>query len=154
MPELKFTFTDGSKGFCHYGVKGMKWGVRHDRPKANHLSNRRGLSDKSKKRLKTAAKVGAIAVGVGLAAYGGYKLYSGDSNTKRLMNLGKSYVGEYNSKHKLSATRKVEIRLLNGLPWWHKNKPDSNRYATGFWYSRRMTDLDQKPNVKMKSRHR
>ena len=111
MPEIKFTFDDGSKGFYHYGIKGMKWGIRHDRHKTNRLSNRQGLSDKSKKRLKTAAKVGAIAVGVGLAAYGGYKLYSGDPTAKRLMNLGKSYVGEYNSKHKLSGARKAEIRL-------------------------------------------
>lgn len=154
MSKIKFTFVDGSKGFYHHGVKGMKWGVRHDRPKTNRLSNRQGLSDKSKKRLKTAAKVGAIAVSVGLAAYGGYKLYSGDPTAKRLMNLGKSYAGEYNSKHKLSASRKVEIRLLNDLPWWHKDKPDYNRYVTGFKYSRRLTDLDQKPNVKIKSRHR
>lgn len=53
----------------HYGVKGMKWGVRHDRqPTGNR---RRGLTDKQKK----AIKVGAIAIGSALAMYGGYKIY-------------------------------------------------------------------------------
>lgn len=28
--ELKLTFEDGSEGLAHYGVKGMKWGVRND----------------------------------------------------------------------------------------------------------------------------
>lgn len=29
--EIKLTFDDGSEGLMHYGVKGMKWGVRHER---------------------------------------------------------------------------------------------------------------------------
>jgi len=32
--DYKFTFEDGSEALAHYGVLGMKWGVRHDRAKA------------------------------------------------------------------------------------------------------------------------
>lgn len=80
----------------HYGVKGMKWGVRHDRiPKgrsksvstpsamkgrtkksSNSTSN--GKPSKSKIQLsskqKTALKVGAAAAATALAVYGGYKM--------------------------------------------------------------------------------
>lgn len=90
---------------CHYGVKGMKWGVRHYQNndgsltsagkkrynKGNNRSNtdksqtdpqkkKKGLTDKQKKYIK----IGAAAVGTALAVYGTYKihqLYTG-SNLK------------------------------------------------------------------------
>lgn len=75
---------------CHYGVKGMKWGVRHDpervgrvakkqdrfkekaRAKQNFINAKknRGFSDKQ----KIYAKRGAIAAGVALMAVGGIAL--------------------------------------------------------------------------------
>lgn len=64
----------------HHGIKGMKWGVRHDyipigrKRKAvskSTTNNRRGLS----KNAKRALKVGAIAAGAVLVAAGGYYLY-------------------------------------------------------------------------------
>lgn len=65
----------------HYGVKGMRWGVRHDRKPtgrkrvgrvtdAQNQQKRRGLTDNQKRALKIGA---GIAAGV-LVAYGGYKL--------------------------------------------------------------------------------
>lgn len=65
----------------HHGVKGMKWGVRHDRKptgrkragrvtEAQNQQKRRGLTDNQKRVLKIG---GGIAAGV-LVAYGGYKL--------------------------------------------------------------------------------
>ena len=65
----------------HYGVKGMKWGVRHDRPRVGRRRSfrqqpqqnnkrRSRLTDKQKKYLK----IGAAVVATGLAVYGGYKL--------------------------------------------------------------------------------
>ena len=41
-----------------------------------------GMSDKTKKNLKTAAKVGAAVVGTALVAYGGYKVYQHGVNVK------------------------------------------------------------------------
>ena len=65
----------------HHGVKGMKWGVRHERKptgrkragrvtETQNQQKRRGLSDKQKRALQIGA---GIAAGV-LVAYGGYKL--------------------------------------------------------------------------------
>lgn len=65
----------------HHGVKGMKWGVRHDRKptgrkrvgRVTEMQNqqkRRGLTESQKRALKIGA---GIAAGV-LVAYGGYKL--------------------------------------------------------------------------------
>lgn len=66
----------------HYGVKGMKWGVRHDRPRSGNFRTSRRPGEKSnntKRRLterqKKILKYGAIAVGSALLAYGGYRFY-------------------------------------------------------------------------------
>ena len=67
----------------HYGVKGMKWGVRkeyepHPREKSSKVEEpssekkKKGLTDKQKKYLK----IGVAVVGAALVAYGGYKIYS------------------------------------------------------------------------------
>lgn len=69
-----------SNELLHYGVQGMKWGVRRyqnaDGTLTNagkrHYSNdgRQGISDATKQKLKSAAKVGvALAVTAGVAAY-------------------------------------------------------------------------------------
>lgn len=79
----------------HHGVKGMKWGIRHDpertgRRRSKSVSNNnqnkhKGLSDKAKKRII----VGAAIVGTALAAYGAYKL--GKSGAlDNLIGLGKN----------------------------------------------------------------
>lgn len=38
--ELKFTFEDGSEAIAHYGVLGMKWGVRNDETRAKYMGSR------------------------------------------------------------------------------------------------------------------
>ena len=64
----------------HHGVKGMKWGVRHDyvpvgrnrgvQSVNGNPNKRKGLSDRQKRALK----IGAAAVGTGLVTYGAYKM--------------------------------------------------------------------------------
>lgn len=69
----------------HYGVPGMKWGVRNER-KSTGEKQKRQLTNKQKNILK-----GAAAVGVVLAAYGAYKLTdSGEAN--RLLMKGKAAI--------------------------------------------------------------
>ena len=75
----------------HFGIKGMKWGIRRFQDKNGRLTNagkkrysddsndtdqtentkKRGLTDKQKKYIK----IGAAAAITALAVYGGYKLY-------------------------------------------------------------------------------
>lgn len=52
----------------HYGVLGMKWGVRKER-----TQTKTSTTDKSEK-VKKIAKRGATVASVVLAAYGGYKV--------------------------------------------------------------------------------
>lgn len=67
---------------CHYGVKGMKWGVRKEyepHPRKKKRQDTKDDDSKRKKGLSTKQKraiaIGAAAVATALAAYGGYKLY-------------------------------------------------------------------------------
>lgn len=65
----------GDNELMHYGVKGMKWGVRKAKRSASKDGSaakmkKKGLSDKQKR----AIKIGAVAAASVLVAYGGYKL--------------------------------------------------------------------------------
>lgn len=65
----------------HYGVPGMKWGVRKQRVtsgKTNRRSSKTSMSEADRKaRRRRNIK---IAAGVALAAYGAHKLYTGRLN--------------------------------------------------------------------------
>lgn len=69
----------------HFGVKGMKWGVRHERPTSGSSTRRKTRTDKDsdrRARIKKAVKVGAAVTALGLAMYGAYKLGQGGSYGK------------------------------------------------------------------------
>lgn len=92
---MEYSFIDETEFLTHYGILGMKWGRRPSDPNPNDASHHpvkstqsnRGetaqsnsnseeskgfhLTDKQKRYLK----YGAIALGTGLAIYGGYQLY-------------------------------------------------------------------------------
>ena len=66
----------------HYGVKGMKWGIRKERDSDNKTSKFK-LTSKQKKALA----IGAAAVGVGVSVYV-LKKY-GDKNFDKVIKSGK-----------------------------------------------------------------
>lgn len=80
----------------HYGVKGMKWGVRRkSQSKGSTKSPKDRVTDKWNSlspRTKTAIKVGAAAAGVALAAYGGhrYRKFVNDKATTVAVAKGKA----------------------------------------------------------------
>ena len=83
----------------HYGVKGMKWGVRrfqnkdgsltnagkirYNNESSDHKDSKLHITDKQKK----AIILGSIAVGAGLALYSGIKLHNINHNTVGLATL-------------------------------------------------------------------
>lgn len=79
----------------HYGVKGMKWGIRRDRDKKSRKQSKRTSEDESQSGLhltdkqKRAIKIGLAVAGVALATYGAYKLGAFD---KKTISSGQSFV--------------------------------------------------------------
>lgn len=58
----------------HYGVKGMKWGVRHDYVRKGRKKDNTEQKINKQKALKYAA-IGAGIVAAGIIVYGGYKIH-------------------------------------------------------------------------------
>lgn len=79
----------------HFGVKGMKWGVRKKRPTSGvrmngakktkkQRPNGQGAESSRRTKMKRAVKIGAAAVGTALVVYGAYKAskYINTTNAK------------------------------------------------------------------------
>lgn len=68
----------------HYGVPGMKWGVRKQRVasgKMNRRSAKNSMYEADRKaRRRRNSKIAAGVAGVALAAYGAHKIYTGSLN--------------------------------------------------------------------------
>lgn len=67
----------------HYGVKGMKWGVRRYQNKDRTRIN----SKRNKINYKKIAKIGMASTGSVLALYGAYKLY--DNSIPKMITIQK-----------------------------------------------------------------
>lgn len=95
----------------HFGVKGMKWGVRHYQDKKGRLTSagKKRYSDNSKRKKndtidsnkkkfqltdkqKKYIKIGAAAATTALVAYGAYKLYKNKDVIAMKANIGKKNV--------------------------------------------------------------
>ena len=88
----------------HFGVKGMKWGVRRYQNKDGSYTNigknrmkryKLHVSDKKKAQLKKAAVIGAALVGTSLAVYGGYKFAKSKQKFDSYINSGQRAFNEY-----------------------------------------------------------
>lgn len=89
----------------HYGIPGMKWGVRKQRVtsgKTNRRSAKNSMSEADKKaRRRRNAKIAAGVVGVALATYGAYKFknFVNDTNWKYHDELGQKKVKEFTERY-------------------------------------------------------
>ena len=124
----------------HYGVPGMKWGVRKQRVtsgKTKRRSSKGSMSEEDKKaRRRRNAKIAAgVAGGVAaaaLAAYGAYKFkdFVNDTNWKYHDELGQKKVKEFTERYERladntysRAQKQARDRLKSG-----RNTPDQYRY--------------------------
>ena len=85
----------------HFGVKGMKWGIRRNRslPTGNSkkASSNKTEAQARKEKIKKAAIIGTAVVGTALAAYGTYKAskYLKEKAGKLSYESGKKYANEH-----------------------------------------------------------
>lgn len=120
----------------HYGVPGMKWGVRKQRVtrgKTNRRSAKSSMSEEDKKaRRRRNMKIAAGVAGVVLAAYGAHKFkdFVNDANWKYHDELGQKKVKEFTERYERladntysRAQKQARDRLKSG-----RNTPDQYRY--------------------------
>ena len=120
----------------HYGVPGMKWGVRKQRVtsgKTNRRSSKSSMSEEDKKaRRRRNMKIAAGVAGVVLAAYGAHKFkdFVNDTNWKYHDELGQKKVKEFTERYERladntysRAQKQARDRLKSG-----RNTPDQYRY--------------------------
>lgn len=122
MPSEEELEREEAESLEHHGIKGMKWGVKHGPPYpleekiSKRVSNTSGKLKKKKSKLhltdeqKRAVAIGATAVGVGLAIYGGYKLGA----LNKLTKIGNLYDPMTGLKKKIkSMSRLQDLKLVN-----------------------------------------
>lgn len=120
----------------HYGVPGMKWGVRKQRVtsgKTKRRSSKGSMSEEDKKaRRRRNAKIAAGVAAAALAAYGAYKFknFVNDTNFKYHDELGQKKVKEFTERYERladntysRAQKQARDRLKSG-----RNTPDQYRY--------------------------
>lgn len=120
----------------HYGVPGMKWGVRKQRVtrgKTNRRSAKSSMSEEDKKaRRRRNMKIAAGVAGVVLAAYGAHKFkdFVNDTNWKYHDELGQKKVKEFTERYERladntysRAQKQARDRLKSG-----RNTPDQYRH--------------------------
>lgn len=145
----------------HYGVKGMKWGVRRNRVTvssgnrssksgSSDSSKKSGLSDKQKRAIKIGAAVAATAVTAALAVYGGRKLskFVNDTNVAYHEKKGREAVESLmkNSKRravnlgvKSAEAEKVDKKLGTALT--RANKESRMNDLNRFYNNREMAKV-------------
>lgn len=133
----------------HFGVKGMKWGVRkkytpHPRKKKaksdqnNSEEKKKGLTDKQKRYIK----ICAAAVATGLAAYGGYKLYKSgklDSYINKGKETSKNITGIIDTTNDSVTKYKTISEVIKGV---NPTKSNTNCRACSLASVLRLKGLD------------
>lgn len=133
----------GINKFCdsncliHYGILGMKWGVRHDyEPTGDRQRSGSYSSDRSEK-VKKAIKIGAAIALTGLAAYGGYKLIQ--NSKKQEIESGEQVVKQIFQPHNSLGDDAISDKAREYLQNRDKTAIDEN---TGLHLKEAITSIE------------
>lgn len=116
----------------HFGVKGMKWGVRRKRENVQAGRQRKPASDDKSEKVKRALKIGAAVVGTALAIYGAKKAHDfvRDKNVQFRIEQGKRayerWFGMEIGVHENIKGRKMTSEEIGGLRDLFKGIEDAN----------------------------
>ena len=82
----------------HHGIKGMKWGIRRNQTKDSTMTfagiKQAKKTKKYRRNIKKTIKIGAILVGIALAAYGSYKLSTYVKSKKNSSKIARKLLEE------------------------------------------------------------
>ena len=127
--EQKYTYE-----LYHYGVKGMKWGVRksdyktmskHERAVTRSIHMSKTKAKREERAIGTAIATGVMGLpGIGLIALGGMKMSEARQNKqlKKIRDRGKNYVGTM-----LESDKQVVERLKRSGKLGKDIKPNYDR---------------------------
>lgn len=114
----------------HHGIKGQKWGVTNGPPYPLDTGTHKRVLDNVKDKIretknsidkktssfdkKKALKIGAVAVGIGIAAIGGYALYKSGA-LKTLVKTGKDAIGNVDLDIDAPKPESLKVPSIEGL---------------------------------------
>ena len=119
MPNTYILSSSGE--LYHYGVKGMKWGKRKNRPQSSTNGRRsRNAADNNadtnkevrNARTKKVLKIGAAVAGTTLAAYGAYKVskIAKEKAFDKVYSLGEKAVLKAFREHRNGPLRDIDLK--------------------------------------------
>lgn len=143
---------------AHYGVLGMKWGVRRYKKDDRTLTrdgkkkqDDREHEDKAKRdkaKRDKAIKIGAAVVATTLAVYGAYKLnkYIRSSNFKYHEDIGKKKALDYLDKLQKSGNNAQREALIKANNINSRSKEDNT--MRGQFYANKLNRINNKADIR------
>lgn len=131
MSQSSTSVVDRESELLHYGVPGMKWGVRKDRDRSRSSRPRRKMTNRQRKILKRTALAAGVTLALGAAAYATHK--TGVLNKTRVSDILDNPITKQGSsvaKNSISSTASNPYSSIRNVTNPYANiRAGSNPYA-------------------------